>query len=275
MLAKQNTQSIDSLNDRDCMKLIKETIPLGVLETDRDGRITFVNQHYAHMHACETQEVKGKYFWSFVNSESEKSITKAYVKKIISDQPRPETFRIREKTKDDRLIDVQIDWNYIRNSKRKLSGLFLILTDITERKKVEHRLIEKNMALKELLHHIELEKKSIKDHTVSNIENLILPIVDKLKQSASTIERTYIDLLEQNLKNITSSFGSSLEQKLSKLTPREMEICNMIKNGLSSKEIAHLNNLSLLTIETHRNNIRKKVGITNKHVNLSTYLKSL
>ncbi len=113
----------------------------------------------------------------------------------------------------------------------------------------------------------------MKDNVIANAENLLLPIIEKiiLKEESSK----YVQLLRKNLQELTSSFGARLSDKKSKLTSREIDICNMIKNGLTSKEIAGLLNISLQTIEKHRSHIRKKLGIINKKLNLSTVLKTL
>ncbi|MBN2441835.1 MAG: helix-turn-helix transcriptional regulator, partial [Spirochaetales bacterium] len=82
-------------------------------------------------------------------------------------------------------------------------------------------------------------------------------------------------LLRENLKTIISPFGRDISSCFPKLSRRELEICNMVKNGFSNKEIAQSLTLSLLTIEKHRQRIRKKLGITNEKVNLATYLQNL
>lgn len=81
-------------------------------------------------------------------------------------------------------------------------------------------------------------------------------------------------MLDEALGNITSSFMTKLESKYSKLSPRELEICNLIKNELSSKQIADALNISIQTVNGRRKDIRKKLGLTNKRINLSVYLKS-
>ena len=163
--------------------------------------------------------------------------------------------------------------------------------DVTERKKAEENiktinesleklvfertkeLEQKNIALSEILGQIEIEKKQIKDNVVANAETLLLPVIQKLKLTGES--RKYIQLLQKNLQELTSSFGTKLTGKRAKLTSREIEICDMIKNGLTNKEIASLSNISRATIERHRANIRKKLGIIKKDVNLSSFLKTL
>jgi len=56
------------------------------------------------------------------------------------------------------------------------------------------------------------------------------------------------------------------------LTPTEVNICNLIRNGLQTKEIARMRGVSTATIKRHREHIRRKLKIANSDVNLATYL---
>jgi DNA-binding CsgD family transcriptional regulator len=66
---------------------------------------------------------------------------------------------------------------------------------------------------------------------------------------------------------------SQANQDLLSLTPTEMEICSYIRSGQSTKEIADLTHSSFETIQTHRKNIRKKMGLNGSKTALCTYLR--
>lgn len=134
-------------------------------------------------------------------------------------------------------------------------------------------LAKKNVALQEILAQIELEKKLMRDNIAVNVEALLLPLVEKLRLKGAS--RKYVRLLKQNLYELTSSFGRKISEKENKLTPKETEICDMIRHGLTCKEMAGLLNIASGTVEVHRINIRKKLGIANKDINLASYLKTL
>ena len=147
------------------------------------------------------------------------------------------------------------------------------LSESKQKLKAQNLLLkEKNIALREVMNQLIEEKKSLETKVMANVENLLIPLIKKLDNKGSDIEKQYLTLLEENIKQLTSSFGTRISQPSHRLTPRENEICTMIRGGLSSKEIAGLLNLSYRSIETYRNHIRKKLGITNKKINLVSYL---
>ncbi len=134
---------------------------------------------------------------------------------------------------------------------------------------------DKNIALKEILSQLEIEKKNIKEHAAANLDGVILPALKQLIRRSGTLEKRYLHVLQKNLEQLTSTFGVKLTSKSYGLTPRQVEICNLIRAGLENKEIADQLKISLSTVENQRNAIRKKLGISRKDVNLTTYLRSL
>jgi PAS domain S-box-containing protein len=163
----------------------------------------------------------------------------------------------------------------IRDGSDKITYFVAIQRDVTKRKEAEQAIEQKNSALKEILEQIEIEKKNIKEDVLLNVEEVLLPALKKLRRKGTALDRKYLDVLEASLKNLTSSFGRSVSEKKFKLSPREVEIANLIKNGISSKEISTMLNISFKTVETHRNKIRRKLDILNKDINLITYLQTL
>jgi DNA-binding CsgD family transcriptional regulator len=143
-----------------------------------------------------------------------------------------------------------------------------------KKKLIEQKSIldQKNMAIREVLSQIERGREEIKSNVVANVENLLMPILQKLELKGDSYH--YVQLLKNNLKELTSSFGAKLSVKNSNLTPKEIEICNMIRNGITNKEISTLLNISQRTTEKHRTNIRKKLSVNKDH-NLLTFLRTL
>ncbi len=136
----------------------------------------------------------------------------------------------------------------------------------------ESILEQKDLAIREVLRQNERGREEIKSNVITNVENLLLPIVQTIELRGESCY--YVQLLRNNLQELTSSLGAKLSDKKVNLTPREVEICNMIRNGITNKEISTLLNISSRTTEKHRANIRKKLSI-NKDYNLLSYLKAL
>jgi len=180
--------------------------------------------------------------------------------------------------------------SFIRNRNRQPVHLLGITRDITKRKKAEdalvqaeravqeksHYLEEANTALKVLLKHSEQESLEIQGNILTNVKHLIMPYIDMLKKPCSPAEKhAYINILETNLTNIVSPFFQTVTKDHYNLTPKEIQVANLVKDGKSTKDIATVMNLSVRAIEFHRENIRKKLGLKNSKMNLRSHLLSL
>jgi Bacterial regulatory proteins, luxR family len=140
----------------------------------------------------------------------------------------------------------------------------------TERRALE----EANTALRGVLSQIEIEKQEMRLGINENVGQILMPTLHKLATELPPQQRAIVDLLRVNLENITSPFQRQLGNRFSMLTPTEMQICEMIRNGYGSKEIAVHRRVSTATISRHRENIRRKLGLVNMKVNLTNYIKT-
>jgi len=132
---------------------------------------------------------------------------------------------------------------------------------------------ETNAALRTLTARTEEEKRDVYRTIRDNVEKVLMPILHELFIAVPRPQRKFVELLRDNLEELTSSFVSNLSRKFQSLTPTEIQICSMIKNGLRTKEIAELRRISPATVNRHRERIRSKLGITNSDTNLATYLR--
>jgi PAS domain S-box-containing protein len=164
-------------------------------------------------------------------------------------------------------------------------------TDITRLKKVEAelkrsqseleqrvqqrtvQLSESNIALTVLLKKREEDRETLAEQVLANAAKLVAPFLDRLEESRlSDQQRILVEILRANIAELTSPFASQFSGKLVRLTPAEMQVANLVKQGKRTKEIAAIMHLSPGTISIHRKNIRKKLELTNQKTNLQTAL---
>jgi len=164
-----------------------------------------------------------------------------------------------------------------------------VIIDITERKLAENALIAKekelelktnkleeiNTALNVLLTKREEDKIRLQEQVLSNVKKLAIPYVEKLKKSKlNETQITLIDVIESSLHEIVTPFSLKLSSGSFGLTPSEIKVADLVRQGKGTKEVATIRNLSHKTVERHRENIRKKLGIKNKKINLQSHLNS-
>ncbi len=150
----------------------------------------------------------------------------------------------------------------------------ILLWDIAERLKLEREeSSEKDIALRQVLAHIENERAACRREVVASVENLLRPILAKLKKKGGRNEPGDVSQLEKDLHATLGNDGGGTHGSMTTLTPREADVCECIKSGLSSKEIAQKLGLSPQTVHKHRQVIRRKLQLSNTSVNLSAFLR--
>jgi DNA-binding CsgD family transcriptional regulator len=135
---------------------------------------------------------------------------------------------------------------------------------------------EANIALKVLLKQREEDKLELEKKVVTNVKNLVLPYVEKLKNSRmKPRDKTLVEIIETHLNDVISPLLQRFDNAKILLTPQEMQVASMVKDGKTSKEIADVLNVSETTVNFHRKNLRVKFGLRNKQANLRSYLLSI
>ena len=135
---------------------------------------------------------------------------------------------------------------------------------------------EINTAMKVLLKKREDDKTELEDNVLTNVKELVEPYFEKInKTKLDDQQEAFLSIIESNLKEIISPFTRKMSLKYLNLTPTEIRIANLIRHGSPSKKIAELLNVSPRTIDTHRKNIRRKIGLQGQRGNLRSHLLSL
>ena len=132
---------------------------------------------------------------------------------------------------------------------------------------------EVNTALEILLKKRELDKTQLGENVLNNVKRLITPYFKKVKKTKlDDQQKAYLSIIETNLNEITSSFYRNVSLKYLNLTRTEIQVANLIKQGRTTKQIAKIMNRSPRTIDTHRKNMRRKIGLEKKRANLRSHL---
>lgn len=172
----------------------------------------------------------------------------------------------------------------------KSGRMLLIFLDKTEQNEIEKRLTSKeeelnqklaeinemDAAMRILLKSKEKDKAEIEENIMYNMKNLVVPYIEKLENSHLDAQQRFnLKMLKQDIQRVISPFSRCLSLNQINLTPTEIQVANLIKEGKITKEISSAMHISASAVEFHRYNIRKKLNLVNRKVNLRTYLQSL
>ena len=167
---------------------------------------------------------------------------------------------IRVVTSHEEITDLKLTEAALRKSQAEL---------IEQKQSLE----EANIAMKVLLKQRQEDKLELEKKVLNNVKDLVLPYVEKLKKSRlKAKDRTLVDIIDTHLQDIISPLLQRFANAKIMLTPQEMQVASLVKDGKTSKEIADVLNVSETTINFHRKNLRVKFGLRNKRTNLRSYL---
>ena len=142
--------------------------------------------------------------------------------------------------------------------------------DLEERRQ---SLEEANVALKVLLKQRENDRHEMERRVLANVKEMVMPYVAKLKTARlKPREKTLVEIVEFHLQDIVSPFLQQVANSDLVLTPQELQVAALVRDGRSSKEIASVLHVTEATVNFHRKNLRIKFGLKNRRVNLRAYL---
>jgi PAS domain S-box-containing protein len=261
----------------------------GYFELDLAGNMIFFNPSLCRISGYSTRELVDMNNRDYTTPETARRMFKTFHNIYQTGKPLKITdYEIIRKDGTTRILEVSA--SLMRNSSGQPIGFRGIARDVTDRKQTEEALKrrerelgiktrylqEANTALKVLLQHREDDNTNLQADILGNIKELITPHIDELRKSLATKEQlSRLHVIETNLNNIISPFLRNMTMKYSNLTPKEIQVANLVKEGKTTKEIAMLLHLSPRSIEFHRDNIRKKFDLRKKKVNLQSYLHTI
>ena len=268
-------------------RTIFENTGTATMIVEEDMTISLANTEFEALSGAPKKYWENKHKWTeLFNQKDHQKMIHYHQQRRIDPEVSPRNYQCALIDKHGNKKVVLLAVAMIPGSKKSV----ISLTDITEQKRTEtalqkreqeiqkksKNLEEMNTALKVLLKQRETDKLELEENVLINVKDLILPYLDKLKAShLNPRDAAFVNILEANLINITSPFFHSLSSNYINLTPKEIQVANLIKEGRTTKEIADMMAVSETTISLHRDHIRKKMGLNNKKINLNTYLSSL
>jgi PAS domain S-box-containing protein len=271
-------------------RAILDKAPDAVLIRNEDGNIVDANVEATKLFGYSKKELIGMHLSTNYPPEEVKRAQKAFASmtkhgKAFLDN----TYALR---KDGQKISVDVGGSCFSVGNEVLYKI--IFHNMTEHRKMQEELkkaktqleatvvertmelMEANTTLKVLLSHQNQEKAENEEKLFTNLRNQILPYIQELKKELSTDKgKAYLQLIEKNLQSVMSEFVTHLKSTTSKLTPKEIQVASLIKEGMSTKEIAQFLNVSRKTVDILRYNIRKKLGLNNRKESLMSHLLSL
>ncbi len=270
----------------------------GIWIAVRKGEYVFANRRAAEITGYGVSELLKTTIQDTAHPDDLEKIKEMF-RHILAEKPFQRQFETTIIRKDGNEVPVEI--TSARSIWQGQPAAIIIFRDITERvrakeamEKANHELElrvkertrdleikaksleEMNTAMKVLLKKREEDKIEIEDNVLTNVKELVMPFVDKFRKTPlDGQQKTFLTIIESNLNEIISPFTRKLSLEYLNLTPTEIQIANLTKHGNTSKKIAKIMNISPRTVDTHRKNIRRKVGLEGKRANLRSYLLSL
>ncbi|MBU1277367.1 MAG: PAS domain S-box protein [Proteobacteria bacterium] len=275
-------------------RLTFEQAPVGIIHGDLAGRIRLANRRISELFGYEPEDPSflDLRLWECTHPDDYWTVER--FKKLLTGEIEDYTVEKRYFRQDGELWWASVRCCLARDGQGQPQHFIVIVEDISQRKmaeeglkkahedleaKVAERTAElkaANTALKVMLNHRAEEKMELEAKVTASAAQLVMPFVERLLASGlGSDQRALAEAVRAGVSEITSPFARRLSSKLVGLTPKELEVARLVKEGKGSSEIAQVLAISENAVAFHRQNIRAKLGLKNKGINLCSYLRQM
>ncbi|MBU0485295.1 MAG: PAS domain S-box protein [Proteobacteria bacterium] len=261
-------------------RTLAENSPDNISRYDREGRFLYLNEKLADFLRINSGEVLGKNRTEIRPDESYSDYFAMMMKAMETDTILEMELEIPDREKEVHLIRFVPE----HDEHGRVIGAFAFGRDISDYlqnkrtlRRQQEELAANKAALSVLLDHTRQSETEIQKNVLATLENMVIPYLDEAMEAvtenatASVALQAALDCLRQ----VTSPYAKKIASPEVGLSPRELQIADLVKQGLTTKDIAGRFNLAVGTVEFYRDRIRKKLKIKNKKANLRTYLLSM
>jgi PAS domain S-box-containing protein len=270
---------------------ILDKLPDAVIIADAKGRIIDFNLMARTLFGYSKKELLGLHFTKLHPREDVEKMQNAFNRFV--NQKGGHVGDVRVLTKDGRLINVDINGIRIEMDNQSwIVGLFRDMTSYKEREKnlktaqknleaqIAERTIElmqRNTALNLLLSEVDQEKVERESRIITEIQSRIRPHIQALnKANLSSSHKGHVIHIEKGFQTALSKVISDIRPSTTNLTPQEIKVSSLVRQGMSTREIAKIMGISTKTVDIFRYNIRKKLGLNKRRrTNLASHLMSM
>jgi PAS domain S-box-containing protein len=261
------------------LERVTENAPDLILRLDRDARCIYANRLVEEVIAKPVSEVLGKTAEQLGMPGHVASLGRTTAREVI-DRCEPQELEFSMVgPKGQRIYEARVVPEVEEDG--TIPAALAIIRDVTEHRRAREQLEQErsalqkaNVALEELMARIRQEPVEVSQRIQANVDKVIMPMIHSLQQQASPQQQRSLELLGEALSEIAAPHVDKLSQQFSQLTASELRICDMVRRGLSSKEIANILDISVSTVSRHRENIRRKLDLAHRGVNLAAFLRT-
>lgn len=259
---------------RESYRHLVERMNDGLVTADREDNLTYVNQRFCVMLGYEASELLGRPVARFIEPD-DLAVLEEQASLRSNGERNP--YEIRWVGRNNRnVLPTIVSPEPVFDEEGNFEGSFAVVTDISEQKRIQHALKEREReleakknsledmigALNVLLKRREEDKVEMQRSLARSAKECIEPYLEKLKSTDLRAEQgVLLSILEAGFRELVTSVAGHEPEDSHRFTATESQVAKLVRIGKSTKEIAGVLNLSPRTVESHRYNIRKKLGI--------------